>query len=88
MSEPQYMPFNANHHVRVKLTDYGRQVYREIMAKRWGARSAEHLATPAEDADGWSQWQLWDLMNTYGPFVGHGLRNVFDMNIEIEVQDA
>jgi len=66
--------FNINDNVRVRLTDHGRDVHRrqfdlmrqhikETMRDEW------QYAAPKEDADGWSTWQLWSLLNTFGPHV-------------------
>lgn len=79
------MLFNINESVKVKLNDHGREIlqrqhenlYRSIPGKR-------RAYTPrSTDADGWSTWQLWDLMNTFGPYVGLGMSVPFDTEIEI-----
>ena len=55
---------NLNDVVRVRLTDHGRQVYRQHVE---GLLGGAVLWTPAsEDADGWSDWSLWDLMSVFG----------------------
>lgn len=52
---------NVNDYVEVKLTEHGRQIYRRLYAD---------LGIPdpviKEDAEGWSRWQIHDLMNTFG----------------------
>lgn len=69
------LPFNINHYVRVKLTDHGR-----------GLLAQMQYAPPfTEDADGWSEWQLWELMRTFGPHVYMGGNLVFETVIEIKI---
>lgn len=85
----QYVPFNINDMVRVKLTPRGRECHRkshdEIFAHMSEERRLPH--TPAkEDEDGWSRWQLWVLMSTFGEYIGHGRANVFEMGIEFEIE--
>jgi len=63
---------NVNSTVRVKLTDHGRAVYQ----KHWGE-------PPKEDADGWSTWQLWVLMQAFGPHITFGFTSLFDPEIEV-----
>lgn len=68
--------FNVNDHVRVKLTDVGR---------RHLTLPVNQPRTVTEDADGWSRWQLWDLMHTFGEVVYMGGAVPFDTDIEIEI---
>ena len=42
---------------------------------------------PDEDKDGWSRWQLWVLMETFGDVTGMSRPNCFDLNIEFETSD-
>lgn len=79
------MMFNVNNYVRIKLTDYGK----EILRKRFDEmhekfpKAFKKFRTPKEDADGWSKWQMWDLMNTFGDYVSLGMEVPFDTVIEI-----
>ena len=41
---------NINDTVKVKLTESGRKFIRKVQ----------------EDEDGWSEWSLWDFMETFG----------------------
>jgi hypothetical protein len=74
------MLFNVNESVKVKLTDFGR----EIHYRQWQA-IMPHLPyrPPTEDEDGWSKWQLWDLMSQFGAHVGLGMRLPFEAAIEL-----
>lgn len=53
-------PINLNDNVRVKLNDHGRAI------------AAEASLTVEEDAEGFSEWQLWHLMHTYGANLYNG----------------
>lgn len=59
--------FNINDYVRVQLTDKGRQLHRERHERLFGEHFAQlPYIPPKEDADGWSRWQLWALMEELG----------------------
>ena len=76
------MLISINRTVRVKLTDYGREIHH----RQWQCQALmPHLSytPPNEDEDGWSEWQLWDLMSTFGPYVGLGEHLPFEVAIEI-----
>jgi hypothetical protein len=70
------LPFNVNHFVWVRLTDVG----------------LKHLRTPEHEwrlkflrtEDGWSQWQLWDLMYVFGPLMGNGFPVPFETTVKLE----
>ena len=80
-----FVPFNVNDPVRIKLTERGRLFLREQHA----AWCAEHPTvslkyTPrSEDRDGWSEWQMWVLMETFGPAVHNGFDLLFETDILI-----
>jgi hypothetical protein len=77
--------FNLNNYIRVQLTDSGRGIIRQNFAdlkKSFPKLSGPNL--PNEDADGWSRWQLWNLMQTFGPHIGLGIENPFAILIQIE----
>ena len=38
---------------------------------------------PKEDADGWSEWQLWVLMQEFGSAISMEMRPPFETNIQI-----
>lgn len=85
------MKFNINGKVRVKLTDHGRAVHAADHALFWekvGARKPPAYMPPTEDADGWSEWQLWVLMEAFGPHTHIGLNNCFETTIELVIPTA
>lgn len=73
--------FNVNDHVWVRLTDEGREYHR-----RWyGARYPMlPYRTPDESNNGWSRWQLWDLMASFGDGIHMGGRVPFETTIRLK----
>lgn len=67
------MKFNVNNYVKVKLTERGKA----IMKKEGVLR--EYKA----DKDGFSKWQLWELMRVFGNYLFNGCEIPFEMEIEI-----
>ena len=85
------MQFNINDTVRVKLTEHGRAVHAADHVKFWA--SVEHpnppsYSPPTEDGDGWSKWQLWALMEAFGPHVHLGFRPCFESVILLEPENG
>lgn len=70
--------FNVNSWVHVKLNERGRQIY------------VDHHATPGRvvtppsiDADGFTGFQLWSLMEIYGPHLSIGMDPPFETTIRL-----
>lgn len=78
---------NINDNVRVKLTPHGRSILAQRHAEMLKLYpSLRHEYPPhKEDAQGWSEWQMWDLMHTFGPHIYLGCDNPIDATIEIPV---
>ena len=77
------MNINLNDVVRIKLTARGKQLHKD----NWNAYglSKEHkYEAPKEDAEGWSEWQLWHLMNEFGEYLYNGCEMPFETEIEIK----
>jgi hypothetical protein len=82
---------NINDTVRVRLTDYGRAVLRDDWQSTtniYYARPEQReirgeYKPPKEDENGWSEWQLWALMEAFGEHTGNGCRLSFETAIEI-----
>lgn len=72
MTATEPKTFNMNNVVRVRLTPPGRKVL-----------VALHQRPVEEDADGWSRWQLWDLLTVFGPVVKWGWRRPFEPVIRL-----
>jgi hypothetical protein len=85
LSSPSGSPFNINEYVWVKLTDRGRAIHREqheALNEQFPKCKLEYCP-PKEDAQGWSKWQMWSLMQELGPHVGMGIEPAFETNIVI-----
>ena len=80
---------NINEPVRARLTALGRKTlavlraaFNEKIAERFpGVETRLPLAVP--EVDGWSEWQLWVLMETFGEFCGIGMPLMFETEIEV-----
>ena len=77
------MDFNINDKVRVRLTPHGRAVHAdshdELFARLSGFAQWDYIA-PIEDADGWSEWQMWSLMATFGSHMRTDVPQCFELN--------
>lgn len=68
--EENYIDFNINHNIKVKLTDLGRKILEEHHTALYAAVKFDPIppyVPVKEDEDGWSEWQLWVLMEQLGP---------------------
>jgi hypothetical protein len=65
--------FNINWNVRVRLTDHGRAYLRRT----------DRASVLEREVDGWTAWQLHDLMNTFGSQIGMGFSVPFETTIEL-----
>ena len=76
--------FNINDTVMVRLTEYGKEKHRESHEKFYKelGMNVEYTA-PKEDEDGWSKWQLWDLMSEFGKYISLGGRVPFETTIRL-----
>ncbi len=77
------MKFNINNYVKVRLTDEGRKIVKKSKGfyKVLGGDYSEVEIT--EDLEGWSLWQMWDLMSTFGAYMFNGCRTPFETEIDI-----
>lgn len=67
------MKFNVNNYVKVKLTKRGKEIMKEEGVMR------EYVP----DKDGYTKWQLWELMGVFGNYVYNGCEIPFETEIEI-----
>lgn len=84
-----YIEFNINNRVQVKLTEQGRHALRENYDKLkadLGGKVHYDFAPPKEDTDGWSTWQAWQLMEELGPHIRAG-QLPFETTIRIETNN-
>lgn len=91
MSE-QPNEFNINNYVKVKLTKKGVELLRkeqeareeELRNYRLSASLDLSLLTPKADDDGYTKFQLWDLMAIFGPHIAQVGELPIETNIIIE----
>jgi hypothetical protein len=83
-----YAEFNINDSVKVRLTDLGRKIHRKEHERIFaGTPHASKYTPPKEDADGYSIWQLWILMDYFGEYVGMARELPFETTILIAQSD-
>jgi len=77
--------FNINEYVLVKLTKAGidelERQHEELRLRL--PKLSSKLPNRKEDEEGFTRWQLWSLMNTFGHMVGLGMEPPFDTNIKL-----
>lgn len=81
--------FNINDNVQVKLTDYGRECLKknyDTLFSYYGKNKPFPFKLPEEDKDGYSTWQMWELMQQFGPYLSMGIKNPFELTIKIEIK--
>jgi hypothetical protein len=76
---------NLNDIVKVKLTDYGKNIYYHKYDRLIELGYRFVPVFPIEDKNGFIEFQLWDFIQMYGPHIGMGLPDVVsDLNLYIE----
>lgn len=87
------IPFNLNEIVKVKLTDHGHEILKQqhdelnvMIHARGGKGFGEYQ--PKVDADGYTTFQLWSLMETFGPYIGMCKDEPFNINIKFVVNES
>lgn len=80
----EFVPFDINHRVRVKLTPYGRRYHRLKFLRLYGARELERYVAPSEDHEGWSEWPLWELLQEFGGVAAVDGPSAFEAELLIE----
>ena len=77
--------FNINHRVHVRLTDKGRQILRENHDELYSSWTTKpDYIEVHEDKEGWSIWQMHELMSELGGKHIFGMNLPFETNIKIE----
>ncbi len=72
--------------MRVKLTDHGRAIHAADNALSCASADYPNLpkyTPPKEDEDGWSEWQLWTLMEAFGKHTHPDFDLCFEPTIEL-----
>ena len=85
------MTFNINDNVRVRLTEHGRKILKQQYdeaVNRCPALKTFPFESYKSDADGWSEFTIWDLMKRFGTSMGNGWEMPFDAVIRIDHSDV
>ena len=80
---------NINEYVKVKLTDYGKEIFYhqyDNLNKTYGKEIIKP-SYPTVDSDGYTSFQLWYFMNLYGRHIDMGVQNVIEP-LEIVFESA
>jgi hypothetical protein len=76
-----YRKFNLNGYVRVKLNQHGKQLYSDYWSPyAW-------LKEPEIDDEGYTQFQMWQLMNIFGTHLYNGCKTPFETTILIPMDE-
>lgn len=82
--ESREIEFNINETVKVRLTEIGHQELKRQHVELMDSLNLNREYHPKkEDADGWSEWQLWDLMSRLGHMAQLGFDPPFGTIIRI-----
>lgn len=68
------LKFNINESVKVKLTERGKELLKEDHENFWSSTSFPKITKPVYippkvDKDGFSEFQFWHFMHTFGPYL-------------------
>ncbi len=78
--------FNLNDYVYVQLNDLGREIHKDRYLKTFADSKFRIAYTPpVEDVNGWSKWQMHELMNTFGAHMYNGCNIPMNTTIQIEL---
>jgi len=79
-SEP--IRINLNEPVKVKLTDWGKEIYyhRYDKINQTAGKEICKPKFPKEDENGYTKFQLWYFIELYGKYIGATLPNVIKPN--------
>lgn len=80
----KYFEFNINNKVRVKLTEEGHRILKRNHDRFWRLLEPKQgYDPPVEDKNGFSDWQMWELMREFGPDLYNGCKVPFETTIFI-----
>lgn len=70
MQEETLMLVNLNDDIKVKLTDFGKEIFYKKLDEF--DKRLVSSALLEEDENGWTKFQLWEFMNIYGKYLYNG----------------
>lgn len=74
---------NLNNYIKVKLTEYGRIIYRNSFVKLGLSEPKIRI-----DEEGYTSFQMHDFINVFGQYIRIGYDLPCETNIQIEVDSA
>ncbi len=79
-AEPEPIRINLNESVKVKLTDWGKEIYchQYDRTNQIAGREICKPRFPREDENGYTEFQLWCFIELYGMHMGMTLPNVIE----------
>ena len=79
-AQPEPIRINLNEPIKVKLTDWGKEIYyhRYDRTNQIAGREIYKPKFPKEDENGYTEFQLWCFMELYGEHMGMTLPNVIE----------
>lgn len=78
------MKFNINNPVKVKLNNYGLEIHRLFYNSIFiGNIQYEKDYYPKIDENGYTKFQLGEIMQIFGPHIYHGGKVPFETEIEL-----
>jgi len=82
----EQVKFNINHNVKVKVTDYGYETWMQHENKYVHFSGTIKPVTLEElkakaDNDGYTKFQMWDMMSIFGSKMKMGFENPINPNI-------
>ena len=82
--------FNLNDYIKVKLTDYGKDIYfhkLDVLITEYPLlRDQLKPCFPETDENGFTEFQMWEFIQLYGPYIYLGAENVIE-DIEIYIDE-
>jgi hypothetical protein len=79
-AQPEPIRINLNEPIKVKLTDWGKEIYyhQYDRTNRIAGREICKQKYPKEDENGYTEFQLWHFIELYGGHMGMTLPNVIE----------
>jgi hypothetical protein len=90
-SQNQMKLFNINSTVKVRLTKFGKELHKKDWEDFWssvGRLDENPYRPPTPDADGYVEFQMWDLMEKFGSHCGMCKEQPFDFVILIDDKET
>lgn len=88
-AQPESVCINLNGPIKVKLTDWGKEIYyhQYDRTNQIAGREVCKPNFPKEDENGYTEFQLWCFIELYGMHIGMTLPNVIEpLEIVYEVR--